>query len=114
MVKYGGGKAMDLLKRGGKSALEAIRGPQGRLGAMKVLMTEINNKIATFDTQPTSDDMAEINEKMDQVWDLLSAETTENPELPSRIQREVERLDQAIVKLNNQIDLEDRQPEELF
>ena len=103
LVKTGGTKALDLLKAGGKAAMDAIRGPKGRLGAMKVLRTEITNKLDSFETAPTREDMSEINQKMIQVKELLSDEMNENPELPTKIQREVEQLDGYIEKITKEV-----------
>ena len=56
-------KAWEIMKSGGRAAVEAFKGPQGRLAAMRVLITEITNKLDHFKTSPTQEELAELVEK---------------------------------------------------
>ena len=98
-AKYGGNKALSLMKAGGRAAMEAFKGPEGRLASMRVLMTEITNKLDHFKSAPTDTELAELVEKSNTLIDLLQAEADRNPDLPQNLIDEIEAIPKAINRI---------------
>ena len=98
-VKTGGSKALSLMKTGGRAAMNAFKGPAGRLASMRVLMTEITNKLDHFKSAPTDTELAELVEKSNTLIDLLQEEADRNPDLPQNLIDEIEAIPKAINRI---------------
>ena len=103
MVKSGGEKALKLLKHGGKPAVEAMEGPLGRLGAIKVLITEMTNRLDSYVTTPSKAEVEDLQEKMETLKEYLQDEINENPEIPNSVIKQIDRLDLAIEKMYEEV-----------
>ena len=92
-------KAWNLMRSGGRAAVEAAKGPQGNLAAMRVLITEITNKLDHFKTSPTQEELAELVEKSNTLQDLLIEEQNKNPDFSQKVAEEINAIPVSIHKI---------------
>ena len=90
-LRNGSKRALKALKNSGMAAFNALRGESDRMWYIKILLTEINNKLDSIKEgeEITDKEITNIFANANVLTELVNLEMDENPDFPSKLLREI-------------------------
>ena len=100
-LRNGSKRALKALKNSGMAAFNALRGESDRMWYIKILLTEINNKLDSFKfgEEITEKDVINLLKNSNILFALTELEAEENPDFPIKLLRQIKQAQLYITEI---------------